>query len=131
MKGTQSDQIFRGLQPPELPDDLPPLVLSRARAALREPAYRRDVWARILHNRGLRLAWAASVAALCFANLMLGGLITPEPQAGPRPSIAANRMIEPEIRQIVDLPPLKIAGNGVSASRGPYPILRPGMENPS
>lgn len=123
------NHMFPGLEPPELPDDLPTLVLARAHAALRAPIRRADLWSRIRSSRGLQLAWATSVAALCVANLVLGGWMTPRPEAVPHAPATAVSTLEPEIESIVDLPPLRIAANCLSGIRGELRAIRSETEN--
>jgi len=125
------DRIFRGLETPELPTDLPPIVLARAHAALCTPALRPELWSRIRGSRGLRLLWAASVAALCVANLALGGWMTTNPETEPPLSTVAGLVTEPEIEQIIDLPPLRIAAVGPSGIRGELQPKGAETENPS
>lgn len=119
-------RLFRGLDSPELPENLQGQVLWRARAALRAPIPRPDLWVRIRMNRGLRLAWAVSAAVLCVANLALSGWMTPPPeQRAPSARIAPD----PEIGAIVDLPPLRLAANGGFSSRSETATNRPDTED--
>jgi len=107
--------LFPGLDTPELPESLQGHALQRARAALRAPVPRADLWGRIRANRGWRLAWVVSVAALCTANVALGGWMTPSPE---RPSPSARIAQDPEIIAIVDLPPLRLAADERLGIRG-------------
>lgn len=107
-------ELFPGLDTPELPESLQGHALHRARAALRAPVPRADLWGRILANRGWRLAWAVSVAALCAANYALSERMTPPPvQSVPSARFAQD----PEIKAIVDLPPLRLAADERPESR--------------
>ena len=125
------DRLFPGFETPELPADLPPIVLARAHAALRTPALRPELWSRIRGSRGLRLLWAASVAALCVANLALGGWMTTNPETEPPLSTVAGLVPEPEIEQIIDLPPLRFAAGVAPGIRGALQPNSAETENPS
>jgi hypothetical protein len=107
--------LFPGLDTPEFPENLQEHALQRARAALRAPVPRADLWGRIRANRGWRLAWAVSVAALCAANLALGGWVTPSHR---RPSPSARIAPDPEIQSIADLPRLRMAIDERPLGRG-------------
>ncbi len=77
------DPVLRGFTPPPVPEGLREQTLSSARAAFAEPA-RPDIWARLLASRAARLAWAASVAALAAANLLVSRQVP-----GPAPAASA------------------------------------------
>lgn len=64
------EPLLRDLAPPAPPGDLREAALAAAGAAFRAPPSP-DVWARLLASRAARLAWAASVAALAAANLLV------------------------------------------------------------
>jgi len=123
---THDRRLFRGLDSPELPEDLQRQVLWRAHAALRAPIPRPDLWGRMRTNRGLRLAWAVSAAVLCAANLALSGWMTPRPE--PR-APSARTAPDPEIGAIVDLPPLRLAADGGMSSRIETRTNRPDSED--
>ncbi|HSB63798.1 MAG TPA: hypothetical protein VLJ18_06505 [Thermoanaerobaculia bacterium] len=93
------DPLFRGLEPPAVPAHLKEDALAAARAAL-AAAPRRDPWARLLASPAARLAWAASVAALAAAHVLL-------PRAGrPEAPAAAAKFTrpDPELASITRLP---------------------------
>ena len=119
-------RLFRGFDRPELPENLHQQVLWRSRAALRSPIPRADFWGRIRANRGWRLAWAVSVAALCAANLALGDWMTPPPKTAP-PSVRIPP--DPEIRAIADLPRLRMAIGERQGGRGEPHTTRPDTED--
>jgi hypothetical protein len=64
------DPIFSGLDAPLPPEGLREEALRAAREAFRREAPT-DRWTRALRSPALRLAWAASVAALAAAHLLL------------------------------------------------------------
>ena len=118
--------LFRGFDRPALPENLHQQVLWRSRAALRSPIPRADLWGRIRENRGWRLAWVVSVAALCTANLVLGGWMTPPP----KPALPSVRIApDPEIRAIADLPRLRMATGELQGGRGEPQTTRPDTED--
>lgn len=107
--------LFPGLDTPELPESLQGHALQRARAALRAPVPRADLWGRIRANRGWRLVWAVSVAALCAANFALSEWMTPPPG---QPSPSARIAPDPEIQAIADLPRLRMTVDDRPIGRG-------------
>lgn len=93
------DPLLRGLEPPAVPARLREDALAAARAAF-AAAPRRDPWARLLASSAARLAWAASVAALVAANVLL-------PRNGQPPAAAtsaAETRPDPELASIARLP---------------------------
>ena len=96
-----SDDLFHGLEPPVPPATLRADALAAAAAALAAPP-RPDVWARLLASRTARVAWAASVAALAAANVLLSRR-TPPPL--PAASAAPGRP-DAELAAIARLPRL-------------------------
>ena len=94
-----NDDPLRGLEPPAVPPGLREDALAAARAAF-AAAPRRDPWARLLASPAARLAWAASVAALVAANVLL-------PRSGQPPvpaASAAPTRPDPELASITCLP---------------------------
>lgn len=65
------DVPYDGLRPPDPPDELRRKTLPVARAALAN-GRRPDVWTQLWQSRAVRLAWAATVAALVLGNLAIG-----------------------------------------------------------
>lgn len=92
---------LRGLTPPAVPDGLREAALAGARAAIAAPA-RPDVWTRLLASPAARLAWAASVAVLAAANVLLPR--SPDDRAS-GPSLAPERP-KPELAAVTSLPRL-------------------------
>lgn len=64
------DPLPGGLELPPVPAGLREAALGAARAALAAPP-RADLWARLIASRAARLAWAASVAVLAAANVLI------------------------------------------------------------
>jgi hypothetical protein len=93
------DPLFRGLELPAPPVQLREDALAAARAALAAPP-RADVWARLLASRAARVAWAASVAVLAAANVLLPR--TRDVRASH--AAAAPPRPDPEIAAITRLP---------------------------
>jgi hypothetical protein len=105
------DPLLRGLEPPPVPARLREDALAAARAAF-AAAPRRDPWARLLASSAARLAWAASVAALVAANVLL-------PRSGQSPAPAASAAPtrpDPELASLTRLP--RIDERALSALEG-------------
>ena len=68
-KDPSVDRLMEGLEPPHPPPGLRAKALAAARERLEVSAVP-DVWSRIWHHRGLRLAWAASVLALLAGHIL-------------------------------------------------------------
>jgi hypothetical protein len=65
------EQLLDGLGPPQPPPDLRSRVLSAARSRMAgEPV--NDFWSMIWNNRGVRLAWVASVVLLLTGHVLVG-----------------------------------------------------------
>jgi hypothetical protein len=95
----REDPLFRDFEPPAVPARLREDALAAARVALAAPPLR-DPWARLLANPVARLAWAASVAALAAAHVLLprnGHLEFP-------PASATVAQPDPELASITRLP---------------------------
>lgn len=93
------DPLLRGLEPPAVPASLREDSLGTARAALAATP-RPNVWSRLLASPAARLAWAASVAALAAANVLLPRDGRPE---GPAAAAKVTRP-DPELASIARLP---------------------------
>lgn len=65
------ERMLDGLVPPQPPPDLRSKVLAAARQRM-DPETVPDVWSRVWNNRGLRLAWAASLVLLLAAHVLVG-----------------------------------------------------------
>jgi|NGEPerStandDraft_6_1074524.scaffolds.fasta_scaffold407908_1 hypothetical protein len=105
------DPLLRGFEPPAVPARLREDTLAAARAAL-AAAPRRDPWARLATSPAARLAWAASVAALAAAHVLLprdGHVEAP-------PGSATVARPDPELATIVRLP--RIDEHALSAPEG-------------
>jgi hypothetical protein len=85
-----------GLDTPTPSPDLRRRTLTEARLALAR-SRRPDIWERLWSSRGLRLAWATSLAALIVGHVLLSSSVVPEatPPAN-RPSLTAT--LDPELR---------------------------------
>lgn len=68
--GTEPGRL-RGLRPASPPAALRGQVLASARQALSNRSASRDLWARIVASRIVRLAWAAAVVALVLAHVAI------------------------------------------------------------
>lgn len=100
----RNDALSGGLCPPTPPPELRTRTLSAARQVVdrtNEP----DVWTRIWNSRPAQFAWAASVAGLIFAHL-----VVPNPVSGNRPDaalpLAAAAGADAELAEIAALPRL-------------------------
>jgi hypothetical protein len=78
------DPILRGFALPAVPDGLREKSLAAARTAL-TASPRPDVWARLASSRAARLAWAASVALLAAANVLVPRSAPPDPAGAAAP----------------------------------------------
>ena len=95
------DPVLRGFTSPAVPNGLREAALAAAREAFAAPV-RPDVWTRLLATPAARLAWAASVAVLAAANVLL-------PQSrGDRTSGASSATArpDPELAAVTRLPRL-------------------------
>lgn len=93
------DPLLRGLEPPAVPARLREDALAAARAAFAATP-RPDAWTRLFASPAARLAWAASVAALAAAHVLLPR--TGQPPA-PATSVTVTRP-DPELASITRLP---------------------------
>jgi len=93
------DPLLRDFEPPAVPVRLREDALAAARAAV-AAAPLRDLWARLLASPAARLAWAASVAALAAAHVLLPRDGRPE---GPAAAANVSRP-DPELASIARLP---------------------------
>lgn len=97
-------QLSGGMEPPELPSDLQERVLAPARAALSREAAR-DWWYVLYAHRGLRVAWAVTIAVLVFGHLAVSVLRHP---AVSRPSQLTAQVGEVTRDSTRDLPELRL-----------------------
>ena len=99
---TRRPDPFSGtLAPPQAPPELRQRVIAAARAAA-DRADEPDLWARIWESRPVRLAWAASIGALIYGHLVIGGSIAPR-SARPAMPLAAAVEADNELAEIVGL----------------------------
>ncbi len=101
------ERLFEGVEPPPTPTDLRSRVLGAARDAVttEEPV---DLWRTIWGQRGVRLAWAASVAFLLAGHFVVSFA---GEGFGPRPDVAReaeNQIAEPAVEF---LRPIRIVDN--------------------
>jgi hypothetical protein len=79
MKPDETDstvkRLLEGLRPTQPPPELRSHVLAAARDRI-DTVSRPDVWSRIWNHRGIRLAWAATVALFLIAHFLV------EPRSG-------------------------------------------------
>ena len=57
------ERLMNGFEPPQPPPDLRSKVLAAAHARMAAESTP-DIWSRVWHHRGIRLAWAAAVVLL-------------------------------------------------------------------
>jgi hypothetical protein len=81
----KEDPILRGFTPPAVPGGLREEALAAARHAFAAAPARPDVWTRLVASRAARLAWAASVALLAAANVLVPRSTRPAPAAAAAP----------------------------------------------
>lgn len=93
------DPLLRDFEPPAVPARLREDAIAAARAALAAPP-NQDPWARLLASPVARLAWAASVAALAAAHVLLPRNARPP---APYATLSAEAP-DPEIASIARLP---------------------------
>ncbi len=79
------DPVLRGFTPPAVPDGLREDVLAAARRAFVAAPARADVWTLLVASRAARLAWAASVALLAAANVLVPRSAPSAPAASAAP----------------------------------------------
>ncbi|MEO8585300.1 MAG: hypothetical protein ABI584_04005 [Acidobacteriota bacterium] len=107
-----SDDVFPpGLEPPPPPPDLRERVLAAASRAFDAP-FASDPWTRAFGSPALRFAWAASIAILAAAHVLL-----------PSRPLDAENPEPPELRQLVRLPRIDSRNLPVES-----PALRPRNE---
>jgi hypothetical protein len=105
------DPLLRGFEPPAVPVRLREEALAAARIAIASTPSP-SVWERLLASPAARIAWAASVAALAAANVLLPRGGRPE---GTGTSAVVTRP-DPELASITHLP--RIDERALSALEG-------------
>jgi len=93
------DPLLRDLALPGVPAGLREDALAAARTTLASPP-RPDLWTRLLASRSARLAWAASVATLAVANVILPRIARHEET----PIASKTERPDPEVASIARLP---------------------------
>ena len=128
----ERDFMSDGLTPPVPPSELRGRVLTAARDAMAR-GDSPDMWTRIWESRPARLAWAASIGALIFAHLVIGGSVSAGP-AEPAFPLAAAAGSNDELSEIIglqrmtaDLPGWEIPSRIADAQTDPSS----GSEDPS
>lgn len=102
----QRDLMSGKMIPPSPPPELKGRAVSAARAAMNR-AEEPDVWMRIWGSRLARLAWAASIGALIFGHLVIGGAVSAGPTEPALP-LAAVAEANDELAEIVGLQRLTV-----------------------
>lgn len=108
------DQLPEELAPPQAPLEFRQRVLASAHGAM-DGAAAPDMWAQIWGSRPARQVWAASIGALIFGHLVIGGAVSAGPAESAFPLAAATGTNDElaEIvglqRVIVDLPGWEVA----------------------
>jgi len=108
MKDREVERLLGGLAPANPPPGTRERALAAARAARTAPAQPDDLWTRVWRSRPARLAWAAAVAALIVANLVVSVERSPKGGASRAPALASLDSGEPELIAIAELPPLRL-----------------------
>ena len=95
------DHFSESFVPPQAPPELRGRVLTAARNAM-ERGDSPDMLTRIWESRPVRLAWAASIGALLFGHLVIGGSVSAGP-AEPAFPLAAAAVSNDELSEIIGL----------------------------
>ena len=103
-----SDDLFRGLEPPPPPPGLREAALRAGRKAMAETAAP-DVWELLFRSGFVRGAWVLSVIALAAAHVLVPGRAV-----GPSPAPSAR--LEPEIAGLAQASGLDDPAAALSAS---------------
>jgi hypothetical protein len=84
------ERLFEGLQPAPPPSELRAKALQAARRQA-AAGHDEDLWSRLWHHRGLRLAWAGSVIAL-----LAGHIAVSASRVGPTidPTLVAEHRVD-------------------------------------
>jgi hypothetical protein len=127
MKDTNDpvDELLRALRPSSAPEELRPRTLGRALRSWDEAPVG-NLWQRLWESGPLRLAWATTVIALIAANLGL-------PARGRQATAgagAATAMAPGELRDVVELPRVRLSYVGVEAAPQAPPAPNPAPAAP-
>lgn len=109
MKEREVDRLLAGLEPASPPPGTRDRALAAARAARAHGTKPGDLWTRLWRSRPARLAWAAAVAALLLAHVVV--TVERSPQRGPSHTPAALASLDEsktELVAIAELPPLRL-----------------------
>jgi hypothetical protein len=108
MKDREVDRLLAGLEPASPPPGTRDRALAAARAARTHGAKPEDLWTRLWRSRPARLGWAAAVAALIVANLVVSVQRSPQSGVSHAPALASVGSGETELIAIAELPPLRL-----------------------
>ena len=100
--------LLGSLELPEAPSGLKERAVSSAAGAMTRRAAGDDVWTRLWHSRPLRLAWAASVAALLAGHLVVSLHLSGGHTTAGTPSGGAAADRDSDLRAIAALPPIDL-----------------------
>lgn len=95
-KHNAPDELFAGLVPPTPPKELKEGVVAAAQSVW-QGERRTDVWARLWFHRGLRAAWAGTVAVLLFGHLLVSSELSTHEAVvvDTRPDVAIADFLRP------------------------------------
>jgi hypothetical protein len=99
------DRLMEGLEPPQPPPELRSRTLAAAREQLAADAAP-DAWSRIWNHRGMRLAWAATVAVL-LAGHVLATYLPLGPLGSVDPALMAEYRVDEDLVDL--LRPIRIS----------------------
>ena len=104
---TSPDALFERFQTPPPPADLRARSLTAARLAMARSGGRVDLWMRLSESLAARLGWAAAVAGLVLAHVILSFPAQPAPSLRESPLLLAGAAPDPELAATVTLPRLR------------------------
>ena len=104
---TSPDAVLERFQTPAPPADLRARSLTAARLAMARSDGRVDLWTRLSESLAARLAWAAAVAGLVLAHVILSFPTQPAPPLRESPLLLAGAAPDPELAATVTLPRLR------------------------
>jgi hypothetical protein len=108
------DPLPAHIGPPEPAPDLRRRTLAAARKALGR-AEQPDLWTRLFSSSAVRLAWAASVAALLFGHVVVSGDLATTP-TGPALPVRAAAIASEELAEVAAVGRLTVALPGFEVS---------------
>ncbi|HXV77343.1 MAG TPA: hypothetical protein VD788_13575 [Candidatus Polarisedimenticolaceae bacterium] len=116
---TDDHEPFGALRPATPPAALRDRALAAARAALATRPASPDVWTRVARNRAVRFGWAAVVAALALAHVVVS---LPKPATRARAAVVSPRLgsgSAPELAPLVRMAAIDPAARGAGSGRSP------------